>query len=235
MMSIPTAHKPNVLATPETEFDRFVYTVSHDLQEPLRLVGSFVKLLNTKCGDEISEDGKQYLSYITENTEKMKKMIYALVDYSRVDRNQEAKVLIDLEEVIENIKGMYSPEIDICKASIEYGNLPQINAQPSLVIELLKQLFKNSFEAFDGKPLNICLSCEDDGDMWKFCLADNGMGISCKPLDRIFEIFCKVDRPDENLGAGLAISKAIVNKHGGKMFVESSINQGTKMYFTFPK
>lgn len=235
MMSTLTTTRPSTLKAPETEFDRFVYTVSHDLQEPLRLIGSFAKLLNTKCADTLDDDSKKYLEYINENTDRLKSMIYALVDYSRAERNQEPIEPINLEELITDLLTMYSTDIEQSNAQITVGDLPIIEGQPSLIINLLKHLFQNAFEAVGKTPLKISFTCEDAGDQWQFCLEDNGTGMRIVPIERAFEMFRKLDRPDENLGAGLAISNAIVKKHGGKMFAETVPNQGTKMYFTLSK
>lgn len=235
-MSKPVSSNQPKLAAPESEFDRFVYTISHDLQEPLRMISSFVKLLNVKCEDDLSDDCNQYLEYITENTDRMKEMIYSLVDYSRVDRNQEELHDLDLTIVINDILTMYSQELSVCEGHIEIGELPIITGQPTLIISLLKHLLKNSFESFvQGRPLKIKVSCEDKNDHWQFCIEDNGCGIPPEHSEHIFEMFRKINRPQENLGAGLAVSRAIVRKHGGKMFAESTPEMGTLVYFTFPK
>ncbi len=234
MSILPTPQSPPLKA-PETEFDRFVYTISHDLQEPLRLISSFVKLLNTKCASSIPEECQEYLEYITDNTDHMKSMIYSLVDYSRVDRNQEPKEKINLNELVSDILTMYGPEMTVCNATIEMDELPMVVGQPSLIISLLKHLFQNAFEACQDEALHITFTHKSDGDFWEFCLEDNGSGIRIEPVDRAFEMFRKMDRPEQNLGAGLAICSAIVRKHGGKMFVQSVPMKGTKMYFTLPK
>jgi len=235
-MSLTVSSDKPKLAGPESEFDRFVYTVSHDLQEPLRMISSFVRLLNVKCDDDLSDECNQYLEYITENTDRMKKMIYSLVDYSRVDRNREEFQELDLTSVINDILSMYSQELSVCECHIEIGDLPKISGQPTLIISLLKHLLRNSFESFvEGRPLMVKISCEDKNDHWQFCVEDNGCGISLEHREHIFEMFCKINRPEENLGAGLAISRSIVRKHGGKMFVESTPDLGTLVYFALPK
>ena len=235
-MSLPASTTKTQLTSPESEFDRFVYTISHDLQEPLRMISSFVKLLNVKCEDSLPDDGHQYLEYITENTDRMKDMIYSLVDYSRVDRNHEQLQELDIAAIIDEILSMYSQEISVCQGHIEIGDLPLIKGQPTLVISLLKHLLRNSFEAYvEGNPLVIKVSCKDEGDQWQFCIEDNGCGIPADHKEHIFEMFRKINRPQSNLGAGLAICSSIIRKHGGKMFVESTPEVETLMYFSFPK
>lgn len=235
-MSLPVSSNKPQLAAPESEFDRFVYTISHDLQEPLRMISSFVKLLNVKCEDQLPADCVQYLEYITENSDRMKKMIYSLVDYSRVERNQENVVELDLVDLVNDMLSMYSHELSLCEGSIDIGDLPKISGQPSLIISLLKHLLRNSFEAYvESRPLHIKIECKDKQDHWEFCVGDNGCGIPTEHQEHIFEMFRKVNRPSENLGAGLAICRAIVKKHGGKMFVDSTPDVGTLVYFTIPK
>jgi two-component system, chemotaxis family, sensor kinase Cph1 len=220
---------------PITEFDRFVYIVSHDLQEPLRMVSSFISLINKKHADSLPPDCAEYMGYITENADKMNKMIRSLVDYSRVERNREEMVNIDLTILIEDMLTMFGPEMSLSEAAIELDTLPTIKAQPTLILTLFRNIFQNAFENRNQNPLRLALRVRDEGDRWGFSLEDNGLGIDSDHLGSIFEMFRKVDPKSERVGAGLAISQAIVRKYGGVMAAESTKGKGTKISFSLPK
>ena len=115
-----------VLKDPETEFDRFVYIVSHDLQEPLRMMTSFVKLLEAKSGDKLDEECSNYLNMSLEHAEKMRRMIYALVDFSRVERTTEEVTNVNLDQMMQDLLSMFAVEIDKHRAIVEIDDMPVV-------------------------------------------------------------------------------------------------------------
>lgn len=227
-----TSTKP--LKTPTTEFERFVYIVSHDLNEPLRMMTSFLDLINKKHGDNLPEEARTYMGYCIENADKMKSMIRALVDYSRVGRNSEDITEIVLGDLMEDLFEMYSGDLELSNASVNYDNLPTVQAQPGLIIDLFKILFQNAFENKRADILQINITSKPLGAFHEFCMEDNGKGIKSVYLDSVCEIFRKADKSTSNIGAGLAIAKAIIEKFGGELRIESEENKGTKVYFTLP-
>lgn len=230
----PASPTRSNLAAPSNEFEQFVYIVSHDLNEPLRMMSSFLDLLNKKHGDNLPEEAKLYMNYCMENADKMKRMMRSLVDYSRVGRNSEDIVEIDLGTLMEDLFSMYSHELELSNATVEYNNLPTVKAQTSLIVDLFKILLQNSFENRRTDTLHIKVTAVQLDDKAEFCVSDNGKGIKSVYLDSVCEIFRKADKNSSNIGAGLAIAKAIVEKFGGCLRIESEEDKGTKVYFTLP-
>lgn len=222
------------LGTPTNEFERFVYIVSHDLNEPLRMMTSFMDLIDKKHGDSLPEEAQTYMRYCKENADKMKLMMRALVDYSRVGRNSEDVSEIIIGDLMEDLFDMYSCDLELINASVEYDNLPIVHAQPSLIIDLFKILFQNAFENKRSDHLHIKIASKTKDNYHEFCMEDNGKGIKSVYLDSVCEIFRKANQNTPNIGAGLAIAKAIVEKFGGTLRIDSEENKGTKVYFTLP-
>lgn len=224
------------LSKPESEFDKFVYAVSHDLQEPLRGISAFLKLLDQKYSDELDDQAQTYINFTLENADRMRQMIHALVDLSRVSRNRDPIEEIDLNEVASEIWSMYqSDPAAISNAAFISEDLPNIQGTTSQMIQLLQILFQNSLDNRKKEDLTIRLHVKDEGDHFIFSFSDNGRGIPEGYIDSVFEIFRKVDPNNDRAGAGLAIAKSIVEKHGGNISVTSRSGEGTTVYFTWPK
>lgn len=233
--SAPVDEKRPPLNDPETEFDRFVYIVSHDLQEPLRMMTSFVKLLKVKAGDNLDEESNGYLNMSLSHAEKMRKMIYALVDFSRVERTTEEVSEVDLDQMMQDLLSMFAVEIDKNRAELTVDELPVVNGRFTQLMTLFQNLLANIFENVREVPLKIRLTVTEENDNYRFCLEDNGTGIKDVYLVGVFEMFRKVNPNTVNIGAGLAMAKAIVRKHGGEIWAESQPDVGTRIYWTLPK
>ncbi|MFZ6050704.1 sensor histidine kinase [Halocola ammonii] len=223
------------LATPQSEFDKFVYAVSHDLQEPLRGISAFLKLLDQKYSDQLDEQAKTYINFTLENAEKMRQMIYALVDLSRVARNTDEAEKIDLNELANNVWLMFANAPAATGAEFTAENLPTVKGSLSQMVQLLQILLQNAVDNKGEDPLRIHLKSEEEKDFFKLSVRDNGQGIPEAYREGIFEIFRKADPKSEKAGAGLTIARAIVEKHGGKISLTSSEGEGTTVYFTWPK
>lgn len=234
-MTIQTQQMSRRLENPTGEYEKFLYSVSHDLQEPLRMVTSFLKLLEHRAGDALDPESKQYLQYGVENAERMKKMIYALVDLSRVGRDGEESVVIDLSALLGELVRMYTSgrETEAIEVNAECGRSPVMAS--GLAVRLLRVLFENAVENRSERPLQISLTCEPvENGFARFHFADNGKGIAEVYHDKVFEIFKKTKESSERTGAGLAIAKAIVTKYGGSIQLDSSVGKGTVVSFTLP-
>lgn len=232
---IHVVDKKPKLNDPETEFDRFVYIVSHDLQEPLRMMTSFVKLLGAKAGDSLGEEASEYLNMSLEHGEKMRCMIYALVDLSRVERTTEEISDVDLDQMMHDLLSMFAVEIDKNRAILQIDDLPTIQGRFTQIMTLFRNLLDNIFENVREIPLELTITVKEEGDQYRFCIQDNGKGIKDVYLLGVFEMFRKVDPNTVNIGAGLPVAKAIARKHGGEIWAESEPEVGTKIYLTLPK
>jgi signal transduction histidine kinase len=221
---------------PETDHERFLYAVSHDLQEPLRMVSSFLRLLNEKSAPVLDQDSKRYLDYSMAQAERMKGMIQALVDLSRVGRTSEPDEACNLGELLNDIAAMYQMGCEAKAIEIHQESLPLAMMAPSLALRLVRELFFNSVQhGAHEPPLRLRLSGQKLAGNWvEFVFADNGKGMPPGFVPQAMEMFSKSCRDRAGLGAGLAIAKAIVQKHGGEIRLSSEEGKGTVVSFTLP-
>jgi signal transduction histidine kinase len=221
---------------PESEHERFLYAVSHDLQEPLRMVSSFLKLLDTRTGDSLDEDSRKYLHFSLENAERMKGMIYALVELSRIGRETEAPAPMNLAHTLEELSAFCIPAALSDNFKLSASAPYNVLMAPGHALKLLRILLDNSVHHHPaGRPLHIQLKAVEAEDGYvQFNFSDNGAGIPEAFVGRAFEMFACARRDGQRLGSGLALAKAIVEKTGGKINVRSTEGLGTIVSFTLP-
>lgn len=232
-----TIQKPMVsgpLAPPEGDYERFLFSVSHDLQEPLRMIASYLKLLEMKAGNDLAPEAKQFLESGLQSADRMKDMIYALVELSRVGRNNEVPQSMDVKSALRDLSNMYSHELNQLDGKIIWDGLPNVKMVPSQMLQLFKILIQNAIDNASDRPLEIRVSGKDLGDQVELTFADNGVGIKSVYLDKVFELFKKVDQRSANIGAGLAIAKEIIRKYEGEIRLTSDEGVGTAIVFTLP-
>lgn len=223
-------------SAPENDHERFLYSVSHDLQEPLRMVTSFLKLLESKAGDQLDGDAKRYLQYSVENADRMKHMIHALVDLSRVSRDTEAAQHVNLQEIAGELNCMMSSTARGRGAQLSAPDPIAVFMAPGQAIQLLSVLFQNAFDnQLDGQPLELKLTQRPaDEKMVDIELEDNGAGMPEEFTKVAFDLFRKKERSTPNVGAGLAIARAIVGRYGGEIALNRSKTNGTVVSFRLP-
>lgn len=223
------------LSDPQGEYEQFLYTVSHDLQEPLRMVTSFLQLLEKKAGDELDDDARKYLLLSVENAERMKKMINALVDLSRVNRDTELPETVNLAELVAELVNMYSSTRGI-QIEIESTSTCSALLPPNQALQLMRVLLENALDnQAAGRPLNLRFNCLPAGGDRVTCqFEDNGTGMAEQFTDRVFDIFRQTKRNPERIGAGLAIAKAIVLRSGGTISLSAIQDQGCVVTFDLP-
>lgn len=231
-MTSPAQLNNPALKSPEGEYERFLYAVSHDLQEPLRMVTSFVKLLDNRLGEDLDEEARQYFDLTIENADRMKRMIYALVELSRVGRSTDAFEEIKMDDFVSDIVRMYSTDMKTSGATIVRKQLPDCKASPRQLMQLFRIIIQNAFENADPeRSLEIEISGEKDGEAAVYHVKDNGKGIRDIFLDKVTELFHTVERSSGRIGSGLAIARAITQRHGGNLSVSSQENTGTVVTF----
>lgn len=228
-----TTGNPN-LKPPGSDYEQFLYTVSHDLQEPLRMIGSFLKLLETKSKDCLCDDSQQYLQMGLENAEKMKGMIHALVDLSRVNRATDPEEVMELSEVLSNMQTMYQVEFDRHQATMHVEADLKVKMIPRQLITLFQKLIENAFQNSPQSGLQIYVIAKEVNGKAELRFSDNGRGIKELYADKVFEIFKKTDAPSERLGTGLSIVREIVKRYGGDIRVESVFGKGSTFIFSLP-
>lgn len=227
------------LVTSNHELEQFAYIASHDLQEPLRMVTSFLTLLNKKYGADLDETAANYIDFAVDGAKRMRQLILDLLEYSRVGKSNEAAEFIDLNILITEIKILYRKQIDEMNASITVIEpLPLIKSHKSPLLQLFQNLIGNAlkYSRKDTAPI-IRISFTSDDDYWEFKVEDNGIGIDEEYFEKIFVIFQRLHNKDEysGTGMGLAVTKKIVESLGGRIWVKSAVNLGSEFYFTIPK
>ncbi|HML05443.1 MAG TPA: PAS domain S-box protein [Methanobacterium sp.] len=230
----------NELERSNDELQRFAYVASHDLQEPLRTISSFTQLLERRYKDKLDSDADEFIEYVVEAAQRMQQMIQDLLEYSRVStKSVEFKPVnsdIVLNKVINGLKNL----IDDNNAEITHDPLPEVTADENQLYRIFQNLIVNAikFRKENIPPkIHISASIDEEKNEYIFSVSDNSIGIESQYFDRIFTIFQRLHTRDEyqGTGIGLSIVKRIVDRHGGRMWVESKLGVGSVFYFTLSK
>lgn len=219
-----------------TELEQFAYIASHDLQEPLRMVSSYVQLLRKRYHGKLDQDADEFITFAYEGATRMQNLINDLLAYSRVGTRGKPLVSTSCENVLEEAIANLQLAIEESGARITHEPLPQVNGDPTQLTQLLQNLLSNAIKFRGREPARIHIQAQREDGEWVFCVSDNGIGIDPKFAERIFVIFQRLhDRASyPGTGIGLAICKRIVQRHGGRIWVESQPGAGARFYFTIP-
>ena len=217
------------------ELERFAYVASHDLQEPLRMVSSYLQLLEERYADELDEDAEEFIDFAVDGAERMKGMIQGLLEYSRVDTCGEAFEPVDCEEVVEEATTNLRVAIDESDAELAVEPLPTVVADETQLVQLFQNLVGNAVEHGGDRPPRVRVSAERGDGEWVFSVSDDGVGIDPDDADHVFEMFNDLDGGGETgTGIGLAICEKIVERHGGRIWVDADDGEGATFRFTIP-
>ncbi|GAB6052084.1 hypothetical protein JCM17960_09040 [Magnetospira thiophila] len=219
------------------ELERFAYVASHDLQEPLRAIVSFSQLLLQKHGDCLDGEAEEYLNFIADGAKRMNTLVQGLLQYSRLSARAEPFGTVRIAEVLEIVRRNLRESLVESGAEIVVGDLPEIRADSLQISMLLQNLISNAIKyRHSERRLIITLSVERLADVWRFTVADNGIGIEERFFTRIFEIFRRLHSPAHypGTGIGLSLCKRIVERHGGTIWVESEPGVGSSFLFDLP-
>jgi len=226
------------LAESNTELEQFAYVASHDLQEPLRMVTSFLKLLEKKYGETLDDSGKKYIHFAVDGANRMRQIILDLLEYSRVGRSNGNKESLDLNKIINEINSLFRKQIEEKQATILIGELPKIYGYEAPVRQIFQNLIGNALK-YSRKNIQarIEIKAVDLKEHWQFSVADDGIGISKEYFDKIFIIFQRLHSKEEfsGTGIGLAITKKIIENMGGKIWITSEQDKGSTFHFTIQK
>ncbi len=218
------------------ELEQFAYVVSHDLQEPLRMVSSYTQLLARRYHSKLDADADEFINYAVDGANRMQALLDDMLDYSRVGTRGKTFKLISCEDVFDQAMANVKMTIEDNGALVSHDPLPTLMADEGQLVQLFQNLIGNAVKFHKQEPPHIHVSAEKKGNEWAFSVKDNGIGFDPHHEQRIFEIFKRLHTKEEypGTGMGLAICKKIVERHGGHIWVHSQPGEGSTFYFTIP-
>lgn len=219
------------------ELSQFAYVASHDLQEPLRVVGSYVDLLARRYQGKLDAEADEFIAYAVDGVTRMKALINDILGYSRVSHNPISQEQVDTSTVVARIERSLASRIKEADGKLEHGTLPVVLADSVQVERLFRNLIDNAVKYRSKNPLSIQIEANPQGDRWAFSIRDNGIGIDPQFKDKVFGIFTRLHGRDTyaGTGIGLASCRRIVERHGGEITVEQAPGGGSIFRFTLPK
>ena len=231
------ARSAEALERSNRELQEFAYVASHDLQEPLRMISSYVQLLKRRYGENLDSDANEFIDYAVDGAERMKILIQDLLAFSRVGTSGEEFKITSTKTILDEVLSNLELSIKEKNVKISHDPLPDLVVDKTQIMLLFQNLISNAIKFCSDKPPEIHIEVIDNYNEWLFCFKDNGIGIDTKYADQIFVIFQRLHGMGEypGTGIGLSISKRIVERHGGQIWVESEPGKGSSFKFTIPK
>jgi light-regulated signal transduction histidine kinase (bacteriophytochrome) len=228
------AAKAQELARSNRELEQFAYVASHDLQEPLRMIGSYLQLVEKRYLDKFDVAGREFIGFAVDGAKRMQVMINDLLMYSRVGTRGKTLERTNCEEILARALKNLEVAIQETHAVITHDPLPEVMVDASQFAQLLQNLLGNALKFHGPQPPQIHISARHVEGAWQFSVRDNGLGIAAEHFDRIFQIFQRLHTREEypGTGIGLALARRIVERHGGRIWVESQVGQGSTFQFT---
>ncbi|ELZ19624.1 integral membrane sensor signal transduction histidine kinase [Haloterrigena salina JCM 13891] len=215
--------------------EQFAYAASHDLQEPLRMITSYLSLVERRYGDDLDDDGEEFIEYAVDGAERMREMIDGLLEYSRVETQGDPFEPVDLESVFADVRRDLELQLAEHDATVEIGPLPRVKGDGHQLRQLFQNLLSNAVE-YSDEPPRIRVTAERNGSRWTVSVADDGIGIDPDDQERIFRVFQRLHGRDEydGTGLGLALCQRIVERHDGDIWVDSEPGKGSTFSVTLP-
>jgi light-regulated signal transduction histidine kinase (bacteriophytochrome) len=216
------------------DLEQFVYVASHDLQEPLRMVASYTELLAQRYQGKLDERADKYIYYAVDGAKRMQLLLADLLVYSRVGSQGKPLAPVSADVVVKGVVDMLAEPIRQANASVKVGPLPTVQADERQLGQLFQNLIGNALKFQGETPPVVEVSAARLDDCWQFSVKDNGIGIERQHMDRIFQMFQRLHERGKygGSGAGLAIAKRILQRHGGRIWLESELRVGSTFFFT---
>ena len=230
------ARQADELARSNAELQEFAYVASHDLQEPLRVISGFVQLLSDRYGGELDETADEFIGYVVDGTERMKILINDLLEYSRVGTRGRPLEPVESSSALENAMANLRVAISEANAKVTHDRMPKVQGDINQLSQLFQNLISNGMKFHGDKRPEIHISSVQVGESYVMSVSDNGIGIDPQHNERIFGMFKRLHGRGEypGTGIGLAICSKIVERHQGKIWVESELGNGATFSFTLP-
>ena len=224
----------NALRSSNRELEQFAYVASHDLQEPLRMVSSYLSLLEKRNRAVLDDKSREFVGHAVDGAERMHALINGLLAYSRVDRGEAPQEPVDASAALNEALDYLRPKLVEAGAEVISDPLPGVLGDRMQLVQLFQNLVGNAIKYRGERAPRIHIGAEREGERWRIAIRDNGIGIDAAHHERIFEIFQRLHTRGEypGTGIGLAICKKIVERHGGRLWVESVKDQGSTFCFT---
>lgn len=219
-----------------SELEQFAYVASHDLQEPLRAVMTFTQLLGDRYKGKLDSDADEFIGLVISGATRMAALIQDLLAYSRVGRRRRAWKGVDCEAIVDSVMSSLSAAIEETGGTVTHERLPVVRADEIELSQVFQNLIGNSLKFHGSESPCIQVSAERDELGWRFSVTDNGIGIDSQYADEIFRMFSRLHASAEypGTGIGLALVKRIVERRGGRIWVQSELGRGATFYFTIP-
>lgn len=235
--SVELEHYTRELERSNNELGQFAHVAAHDLQEPLRTIGNYSQLVAGRYGDELDDDGKRWLQFMSDGAQRMSNLIRSLLQYSSIEGDIAPFRPIDLDQVVDKALRELAGVIEETGTQIHRSPLPMIMGDESQLIRLMQNLIANAIKYRSDQPPVVSISATKDNDNWRIAVNDNGVGIKPEYHQRIFELFRRVGQQSEpaGTGLGLAICRRVVERHGGSIGVESAPGEGSTFCITLPR
>jgi PAS domain S-box-containing protein len=224
------------LSRSNTALQEFAYVASHDLQEPLRMIASYTQLLQRRYAGRLDSDADEFIGYAVDGATRMKQLIHDLLQYSRVETHAGSLQPVDCAAVLRQVRADLRVAIDEARAQVEIGPLPVLLGDPTQLRQVFQNLIGNAIKFRGDAPPLVRVCAERHGAEYLFTVADNGIGFDAQYTERIFIVFQRLHTREAypGTGIGLALCKKIVERHGGRIWVESEQGQGARFYFALP-
>lgn len=231
------AQRTQALQRSNDELRQFAYVASHDLQEPLRMVVSYLQLIDDRYISKMDDEAREFIGFAVDGAKRMKSLIEALLAYSRVETKEQHFTRVDTQQTLDEVLKLIKISIEERNAVITIDEkMPQIQANEPMMIQLFQNLISNGIKYQKENQPEVHISAARKGGEWEFSVRDNGIGIAPKDLERIFIIFQRLHTGQQypGTGIGLAVCKKVVEHHNGRIWAESTVDVGTTFYFTIP-
>jgi signal transduction histidine kinase len=229
-------HREQQLQRANEDLRQFAYVASHDLQEPLRMVTTYLQLLTQRYHDQLDADAQEFIGYAVEGAQRMQALIVDLLAYARVETRGAEWTETDGEAVLEEVLSDLRFAVAQSDAVVTHDPLPTVRVVPGQLRQVFANLLNNAVKFRGSEPPRIHVAAQRHGTEWVFSVRDNGIGLDPKQAERIFQLFQRLHTRQEypGTGIGLAICKRIVERQGGRIWVESTPGQGATFFFTLP-
>ncbi len=221
------------------DLNRFAYSASHDLQEPIRMVAIYSELLNRRMGESLDEKAQRYMAFVTDGAARMEALVKGLLTYAQIGHQQPSdRVSVDSAGILSEVLTVLEPTIQEYGATVTGGSLPVVAIAEVHLTQVLQNLLSNSLKyRHPERPPVVSLAAKDEGSFWQFSIEDNGIGIEPEYREYVFGLFKRLhaNHRFEGSGIGLSICERVVDLYGGRIWVESASGEGSRFCFTLPK